>query len=150
LLVYDISSVSGLRCNQNNNILKGLTDMTKKVILAIDDNLMQLELFQKALGGRYDVRPVKSASDAIHFLNIDQADIILLDIEMPNISGFEFLTDIRKIPSYMDVPIIIVSGNTGQSFFEKARSSSAFDVLTKPVSPEKLIETIEKAFAAAA
>lgn len=122
----------------------------KKIVLAIDDNLIQLDLFQKALGGKYDVRPVKSASDAIHFLNISQADIILLDIEMPNITGFEFLSDIRKIPSYMKVPIIIVSGNTGQAFFEQARNSSAFDVLTKPVSPEKLIETIERAFSTAA
>jgi len=122
----------------------------KKVVLTIDDNLVQLELFQKALGDRYDVRPVKSASDALHFLNVDQADVILLDIEMPNITGFEFLGDIRRIPSYMKVPIIIVSGNSGQSFFEQARNSSAFDVLSKPVTAERLIETIEKAFASAA
>jgi len=124
--------------------------MQRKIILTIDDNLTQLDLFRKVLGGRYDVRPVKSASDAIHFLNVDQADVILLDIEMPNITGFDFLLDIRTIPSYMDVPIIIVSGNTGQEFFQKARNSSAFDVLTKPVTPETLIATIEKALASVA
>jgi CheY-like chemotaxis protein len=122
----------------------------KKVILAIDDNVVQLELSQKILGGRYDVRPVKSATNAIHFLTVEQADVILLDIEMPNISGFEFLADIRKIPTYMNVPIIIVSGNTGPAFFEQARSSSAFDVLTKPVTPEKLIDTVERALASVA
>jgi len=121
--------------------------MRKKVILATDDNLVQLELFQKILVPTYDVRPVKSASDAIHFLNVGQADLILLDIEMPNITGFDFLADIRKIPSYMNVPIIIVSGNTGQEFFNKARNSTAFDVLTKPVTQETLIRTIEKALA---
>jgi CheY-like chemotaxis protein len=120
-----------------------------KVVLVIDDNLVQLELCQKVLGGRYDVRPVKSASDALHFLNVNQADIILLDIEMPNITGFEFLADIRRIPTYMRVPIIIVSGNTGQQFFERARNSSAFDVLTKPVTAERLIDTIEKALSSA-
>jgi len=121
--------------------------MEKKVILAIDDNLVQLDMFKKMLVPKYDLRPVKSASDAIHFLNVDQADLILLDIEMPNISGFEFLFDIRRIPSYMNVPIIIVSGNTGQEYFQKARNSSAFDVLTKPVMPETLVKTIEKALA---
>jgi len=121
----------------------------KSVVLAVDDNLVQLDLYQKVLGGRYDVRLVKSASDALHFLNVDQADIILLDIEMPNINGFEFLGDIRRIPSYMNVPIVIVSGNSGQEYFNKARSSSAFDVLSKPVTPEKLVETIEKALASA-
>jgi CheY-like chemotaxis protein len=121
-----------------------------KVVLVIDDNLVQLELCQKVLGGRYDVRLVKSASDALHFLNVNQADIILLDIEMPNITGFEFLEDIRRIPTYMKVPIIIVSANTGHEFFERARKSSAFDVLTKPVTSEKLIGTIEKALTSAA
>jgi len=67
--------------------------MERKVILAIDDNLVQLDMFKKMLVPKYDLRLVKSASDAIHFLNVDQADVILLDIEMPNISGFDFLAD---------------------------------------------------------
>ena len=120
----------------------------KKIILAIDDDKVQLDLFQKIFFQKYDIRLVKSASDAISFLNSNKVDIILLDIEMPNISGFSFLYDIRKIPSYMDVPIIIISGNSGQSFLKEARNSSAADVLGKPVDPEALIEAIEKAFAA--
>jgi len=118
----------------------------KKTVLAIDDNLFQLKLFQEILVPKYDLRIVKSASDALHFLNANDADIILLDIEMPNISGFEFLDDIRKIPSYISKPIIIISGNTGEDFLKKARNSSAADVLIKPVTPEILIDTIEKAF----
>ena len=119
----------------------------KKAILAIDDNQMQLDLFQKMLDTRYDVHTVNSASNALYFLNKNHADIILLDIEMPNISGFDFLYDIRKIPSYMDVPIIIVSGNSSSDFLEQARNSSAFDVLTKPVRQDSLVGTIEKALA---
>ena len=119
----------------------------KKIVLAIDDNLVQLELFQKLLSTQYDVRVVKSASHALHYLNTNVADIILLDIEMPNITGFDFLEDIRKIPSYMKVPIIIVSGKTGEDFFDQARKSSAFDVLSKPVTPEILTSIIEKALA---
>ena len=119
----------------------------KLTILAIDDSLVQLNTFQGVLVPKYVFRAAKSASDALSYLNNNKADIILLDIEMPNVSGFEFLKDIRKIPSYIDVPIIIVSGKTGTAFFEEARKSSAFDVLTKPVDPVKLIQTIEKAFA---
>ena len=116
----------------------------KKVVLAIDDNVQQLTEFKLFLTPKYDLRVVKAASEAISFLNKQESDIILLDIEMPNISGFEFLDDIRKIPSYIDVPIVIVSGNSGEDFLKKARSSTAADVLTKPVSQEMLVETIEK------
>ena len=118
------------------------------VVLAIDDNLVMLDMIKAMLASQYDVRLVNSATNAISFLNNNHADIILLDIEMPNISGFDFLYDIRKIPSYMNVPIIILSGNTGQEFFKQARNSSAFDVLTKPVNKEILIKTIKKALAA--
>ena len=121
----------------------------KKVILAIDDNVAQLNLFQKQLAEKYDIRTVTSAANALRFLNSENvADLILLDIEMPNITGFDFLYDIRKIPSYMDVPIVIVSGKTGKEFYTEARNSSAFDVLSKPVEPDLLIDTIEKALSA--
>ena len=122
--------------------------VNKKIVLAIDDNEMQLEIFEKMLSKKFDIRPAKSASDAIYYLNRNPADIILLDIEMPNINGFEFLYDIRKIPRFRKVPKIIVSGKTGQDFFNEARNSSAFEVLSKPVKLEKLVETIEKALAA--
>jgi CheY-like chemotaxis protein len=118
----------------------------KKVILAIDDNVQQLSEFKAMLSHKYDLRVVKAASEAIAYLNRNNSDVILLDIEMPNISGFEFLQDIRKIPSYLNVPIIIVSGNSGQEFFRKANEFEANAVLTKPVSPEKLIDTIERAY----
>ena len=121
--------------------------MEKKIVLAIDDNKVELSTFQGILVPKYIFSAAKSASDAISFLNSNKVDIILLDIEMPNISGFEFLYDIRRIPSYIDVPIIIVSSKTGEAFFREARNSSAFDVLSKPVIPDRLIQTIEKALA---
>jgi len=121
----------------------------KKIVLAIDDNPTQLDIFKAILTQKYDLRVVKSASEAMSFLNKMQSDVILLDIEMPNICGFEFLADIRKIPTYMKVPIIIVSGKTGADFFMQARNSSAADVISKPVESEALIKSIEKALAMA-
>ena len=116
----------------------------KKIVLAIDDNVQQLTEFKTFLVPKYDFRAVKAASEALNFLNNNEVDIILLDIEMPNISGFEFLNDIRKIPSYFQVPIIIVSGHSDSDFLSRARNSTAADVLTKPVRPEILVQTIEK------
>ncbi|MDR0503425.1 MAG: response regulator [Treponema sp.] len=117
----------------------------KKIVLAIDDNVQQLNEYKYFLVSQYDLRVVKSACEALNFLNSSSADIILLDIEMPDISGFEFLEDIRRIPRYANVPIIIVSGNSGPQFMERAGSSGAVDVLTKPVEPNMLVDVIEKA-----
>ena len=119
-------------------------EKSRKIVLAIDDNVQQLKEFQHFLTPKYDLRVVKSASEAMSYINKNESDIILLDIEMPNISGFEFLHDIRKIPSYIQIPIIIVSGNNSADFLNKAKNSSASDVLTKPVSSDVLVKTIEK------
>ena len=117
----------------------------KKSVLAIDDDATQLKVFRNILHPKYDIWTVNSASNALNFMNSNQVDVILLDISMPNITGFDFLDDIRKIPSYFVVPIIIVSGKSGQDFFAEARASSAFDVLSKPVEPDALIAVIERA-----
>jgi CheY-like chemotaxis protein len=119
----------------------------KRVVLAIDDEMMLLDLFQKMLIPDYDVKTANSAADALQYLNSEKADVILLDIEMPNITGFEFLNEIRKIPHYYNIPVIIVSGYSGDVFIKKAVESGAANVLQKPVKKEILIETIEKAIA---
>jgi DNA-binding NtrC family response regulator len=120
-----------------------------KEILAIDDNIVQLNIFKTMLEDKYKVRTVNSASTALNFMNKNRVDLILLDIRMPNITGFDFLYDIRKIPSYMKVPVIIISSMEGQEFIHEAKKSSAFDVLIKPVDPELLIAAIEKALSQA-
>jgi CheY-like chemotaxis protein len=119
----------------------------KKIVLAIDDEKMLLDLVEKMLAPEYDVKTANSALEAMHYLNTSKADIILLDIEMPNITGFEFLNEIEKIPSYANVPVVIVSGYSGEVFVKKALDSGAADVLKKPVKKEVLIDTIEKALA---
>jgi len=118
----------------------------KKIILAIDDNAIQLKLFRKTLSPNYNVRLAKSASEAFGLIKEIHVDLFLLDMEMPSISGFEFLHELRKIPMYMSVPVIIVTGHNEPEFLEAANNSSAAGVLIKPVKPQILLETIEKAF----
>ena len=119
----------------------------KKIVLAIDDSIQQLDEFKSMLTPEYDLRVVKSATEAIKYLNKSTADIILLDIQMPNINGYEFLSDIRRIPSHGKTPVIIVSGTISEALSEKAMAIGAANILHKPVGRDQLIEAIEKVFA---
>ena len=123
--------------------------MGKKVVLAIDDDEAQLAIFKSMLDLRFDLRTANSASNALAFLNEEHVDVILLDITMPNIDGLHFLDDIKKVIRYMDTPIIIVSSMSGGRFLDEAKQSGAFDVLSKPVKLEAIIDTIERALVAA-
>jgi two-component system chemotaxis response regulator CheY/putative two-component system response regulator len=124
---------------------KPMEGKDKNIVLAIDDDKIQLAVFKGILAKKYDLRTANSASEAMNYIHTCPADAILLDFKMPNISGFDFLNDIRKIPGYVNVPIIIISGNEGKEFLDQAKASTAFAVMSKPVVPEDLIETIEKA-----
>ena len=119
---------------------------TKKSILAIDDAATQLSIFKTYLGAHYELALVKSAPEALKLMKIKLFDLILLDIEMPDFSGFEFLHEMRKIPQYMGTPVIIISSHSEPDFLSHANHSSAVCVLTKPVNSDQLKGEIAKAF----
>jgi PleD family two-component response regulator len=110
----------------------------KRVILAIDDLPMELAVFENILGQTYDLKICSSAPEALTALENVKSDLILLDIEMPGMSGFEFLHQIRKIPKLMNTPVIIVSSHSGEEFTTHATQQGANDLLSKPVNPNEL------------
>jgi len=118
----------------------------KKIILAIDDDPLVLGTFTKFLTSDYDLRISKSAADASMLMDKVKPDLIILDIEMPNISGFEFLHTIKKNPRYMSVPVIIVSGHCEPALIKHAEKGGATAVLAKPVTKEDLSAKISEAF----
>jgi CheY-like chemotaxis protein len=79
---------------------------------------------------------------ASKILKTNKVDLILLDIEMPEVSGFEYMEQLRQTPQYRDIPVIFVSSHATREFFTQAISSGAKDFIVKPVSPEILIEKI--------
>jgi len=118
----------------------------KKIILAIDDDPLVLGIFTSLLANDYDLRISKSAAEASILMDKIKPALILLDIEMPNISGFEFLHDIKKNPRFMNIPVIVVSGYSDDAFIAHAKKGGASAVVSKPVNGEKLTKTINEAF----
>jgi CheY-like chemotaxis protein len=114
----------------------------KKNILAIDDLPLELAIYRNILGRLYNLRSAGSAPEALHLLATVPVDLIILDIEMPGMSGFELLHQIRLMPKFMNIPIIIVSSHSGGQFIAHAMSQGADDLLPKPVNPAELLQRI--------
>ncbi|MDR1046492.1 MAG: response regulator [Treponema sp.] len=121
--------------------------MGNKVILAIDDNPAILAVIRSILKDQYDVLISKSAPMAMNILKTEKADLILLDIEMPGMSGFEFLHEIRKNPKCMKIPVLIVSSHAEDEFRKHAESCGAQGLVSKPVDAELLLQKISAALA---
>ncbi|AEF83369.1 response regulator [Leadbettera azotonutricia] len=116
----------------------------KKIVVAIDDSTEELMVLNNILSKLYDLRVCKSAVDGLKLLGTINVDIILLDIEMPEMSGFEFLHQIKKIPRLMATPVIVISGHSTEDFISHALSQGASEMLSKPVKSEVLLETVKE------
>jgi CheY-like chemotaxis protein len=116
----------------------------KKIIVAIDDSAMELSVYHRILSDQYDLRVCKSAVEGLNLLNSVNAAIILLDIEMPDMSGFEFLHQIRKIPKLIRTPVIVISGHSGEEFVSHALSQGANALLPKPVDAAVLLDKVDE------
>jgi len=117
----------------------------KKTILVIDDNLSILTTIQSILEKNYELSLAKNADIAKTILNAAKIDLILLDVEMPGISGIEFLEILNKSPEFYHIPVIIVSSLGKHEIILNAKKNGAVDFVIKPISPEILTEKINSA-----
>jgi CheY-like chemotaxis protein len=113
----------------------------KKIILAIDDSATQRAVYESVLGGQYDVRVCESAVKALDMLKILNADVIITDLEMPEMTGFEFMREKRKQAHIREIPLLVVSGH---EHISRAVQYGADDFIPKPVNPLNLREQIKR------
>jgi len=103
-------------------------------VLIVDDNEMNRDMLARRLERKgYSVSVAASAHELIGRIKKDSIDLVLLDIEMPEISGLEALTKIREIYNPIELPIIMVTARNQSEDIVKALNMGANDYLTKPI-----------------
>jgi chemosensory pili system protein ChpA (sensor histidine kinase/response regulator) len=101
-----------------------------------------MERFLERNGMR--VVTARDGLDAISVLQDARPDIILLDIEMPNMDGYEFATHVRNDPRVSDVPIIMITSRTGDKHRARAIEIGVNDYLGKPYQESRLLESMHR------
>lgn len=116
-------------------------------ILVVDDYATNGMIVKQALTpGRYDVKTVTSGAKALSHLESSlKTDLILLDINMPDMDGLETLKAIRGLHDYKEVPVIFLSGAADKNKVIEGFKLGIDDVLVKPVNPAILNEHVERA-----
>lgn len=118
-------------------------------ILVIDDDISILKLIEKYLkknGPNFNFNIITSnnARKALNLVKQMKPDIILLDIKMPEMDGYEFSSQLQNSEEFSSIPVIFVSALNREEDKVRAFVSGAVDYLTKPINNKKLIETIAK------
>jgi CheY-like chemotaxis protein len=114
----------------------------KKIILVVDDMSMNRRTIKVALEKYFDVRTAKSGNGALAILDKVKVDLVLLDIEMPEMTGFDVIEQIKELPGAQDLPVIFVTSHGYPEFVALASQSGAKDYVTKPFTPDVLVQKV--------
>ena len=113
-----------------------------KTILVVDDNKLNLAAARKVLQDTYKVIPVIKGQQALTYLESDDCDIILLDINMPEMDGFEVLERIRKMDRCANIPVIFLTADNDAETEARCFRKGAVDFITKPFVPDVMLSRI--------
>lgn len=111
----------------------------KKIILIVDDDRLTLATAQKLLEKEYKVVAVNSGSQAYKYLERHTPDLILLDINMPEIGGFEVMETLRKDPRWKKIPVIFLTADRSAETEIECFRVGANDYISKPFEPNILL-----------
>jgi len=123
-----------------------------RTLLYVEDNPANLMLIEQLIARRPDMR-LLSARDATLGINLareQQPEVILMDINLPGISGIEALRILRGDPATAHIPVVALSANAMPRDVEKGLQAGFFRYLTKPIKVNEFMETLEIALEHAA
>lgn len=117
--------------------------MSRKKILLVDDSATTLMMEQMVLRGQaYQIITAKNGREAVVTAATEQPDLILLDVVMPEMNGFEACRRIRQQPETKTVPIIMVTTKGEEQNVETGFESGCSDYITKPINGAELLTKV--------
>jgi CheY-like chemotaxis protein len=116
----------------------------RPLIALVDDNIANLRIGKNVLSEKYVVATAPSAAKLFTLLENNRPLLILLDIDMPEMDGYEALKALKSKPETRDIPVIFLTGKTGEADETEGRSLGAVDYVTKPFDPPELLERVAR------
>lgn len=116
-----------------------------KTILIVDDSATLRQVVSIALkGAGYDVIEGCDGKDALSKLTGQKVHLIISDVNMPNMDGFTFVTEVKKLPAYKFTPIIMLTTEAGEDKKAAGQAAGAKAWVVKPFRPEQMLVAVSK------
>jgi CheY-like chemotaxis protein len=113
-------------------------------ILIVDDSPTNIRFLGEMLKGSYDLIVATAGKEALSLAETDRPDLILLDVEMPEMDKFETCRSLKGNPATANIPVIFITAHEGEAKIKAARSAGCYDYITKPFDADRLRRTIER------
>lgn len=116
-----------------------------KTILIVDDSDTMRQVVSIALkGAGYEVLEGRDGKDALAKLTGQKVHLIVSDVNMPNMDGFTFVTEVKKIPAYRFTPIIMLTTEMAEEKKAAGQAAGAKAWMVKPFKPDQLLNAVSK------
>ncbi|MEI8396771.1 MAG: response regulator [Rhodospirillaceae bacterium] len=119
--------------------------MSKKRILTADDSasVRQMVTFTLESAG-YEVDAAVDGQDALNKLKAKPADMVVTDLNMPNLNGIELIKAIRALPGFKFLPIVLLTTESEESKKQEGRNAGATGWIVKPFKQDQLLAVVKK------
>ena len=118
--------------------------MAKSILIVDDDEMVRLALCELLKPEGYEIDTATGGRDALDKINDKKYDLLMLDIIMPEMDGLELCRRIRLIEEYHDTPIVFLTAKSRENDRTMGIDAGANQFLSKPISPEKLLEILSE------
>jgi putative two-component system response regulator len=113
-----------------------------KRVLVVDDNIVNLKQAQILLAGKYSVILAKSGEAALSMCEQERPDMVLLDVDMPGMDGFETIQKLKENPELSQIPVFFLTAHNSTEIEIRALESGAVDFVAKPINKEILLHRL--------
>lgn len=114
-----------------------------KRVLVVEDNELNLKLFCDLLRAHdYQAEPVRDGREAVARAREFRPDLMVMDIQMPHVTGYELIVAMKKDPELAAIPIMAVTAYAGREDEERIRAAGADAYVSKPISLARFIEAV--------
>lgn len=119
--------------------------MAKKILVVDDDELVLIAIKELLSPLGFSVTPSPNGPAALEKISGAHFDLVILDVIMPEMNGFEVCQKIRQINSYAETPIMMLTAKSGEEDKQRGVEVGANLYLPKPIAPKRLIALVEEA-----
>lgn len=125
-------------------VKEALSIMTKTVLI-VEDNALVLEMYKSALQ-RLDIRVIEArrGEEALELAVQSPPDLVLLDILLPGVSGYDVLTKLRQLPGMAHVPVFAVTNAAASADEGKLKEAGFTGLIPKPINIQSFIDTVAR------
>tara|TARA_R110000824_G_scaffold399843_1_gene605976 strand:+ start:64733 stop:65185 length:453 start_codon:yes stop_codon:yes gene_type:complete len=141
---FDLTSLEARRTDSATVGFWSMDAMTKKVLI-VEDNELNMKLFHDLLDAHgYETLQTRDGIEALEIARKNRPDLILMDIQLPEVSGLEVTKWIKEDDSLRSIPVVAVTAFAMKGDEEKIREGGCEAYISKPISVTQFLETVQR------